>query len=280
MKQTPISALALLALSVTACGEDKDSDAAPSTGTLNVRIWGEEYIEDTIPAETFADGWSVRFDKFLLRVGSVRVGAETGTPSLTTGTTYRVYDLAVPPATAGDAPGHLVASAEVDAVDTPIVGYTVAGGGDAEAGNASPADTERLTQNGWAVYVEGVATKADVTKRFAWGFEGTQRYFPCESTATFTAGVAEVQLTIHGDHLFYDDLTAEEPNVAFDVVASADTDDDGEITVEELTARDITGEARYQVGSFPVTNLYAFIEHQIGTLGHIDGEGHCETGGE
>ena len=156
----------------------------------------------------------------------------------------------------------------------------VAGGGDAEAGNASPADTERLTQNGWAVYVEGVATKADVTKRFAWGFEGTQRYFPCESTATFTAGVAEVQLTIHGDHLFYDDLTAEEPNVAFDVVASADTDDDGEITVEELTARDITGEARYQVGSFPVTNLYAFIEHQIGTLGHIDGEGHCETGGE
>jgi hypothetical protein len=105
----------LLAAPFAACGEDADSDAAPATGTLNVRIWGEEYIEDTIPAETFADGWSVRFDKFLLRVGSVRVGAATGTPSLTTGTTYRVYDLAVPPTTAGDAPGHLVAAAEVDA---------------------------------------------------------------------------------------------------------------------------------------------------------------------
>jgi hypothetical protein len=52
---------------------------------------------------------------------------------------------------------------------------------------------------------------------------------------------------------------------------------DGEVTQAELTARDIRGQARYQVGNIPATNLWAFIAHQATTVGHINGEGHCAT---
>jgi hypothetical protein len=85
-----------------------------------------------------------------------------------------------------------------------------------------------------------------------------------------------VQLTIHGDHLFYDDLVAEEPFVSFDLVASADKDADNAITQAEIEATSITAPSRYGTGSTGVAgNLWAFISFQTSTLGHIDGEGHC-----
>ena len=54
------------------------------------------------------------------------------------------------------------------------------------------------------------------------------------------------------------------------------------ITLAELAAKDIRSETRYQVGSLrdpdgaTVTNLKQYLEVQAGTLGHINGEGHCE----
>jgi hypothetical protein len=85
------------------------------------------------------------------------------------------------------------------------------------------------------------------------------------------------QLTIHGDHFFYDDLDAPNPNLAFDLIASADANNDGDITLAELAAIDITAQTRYQVGSRPITHLRAYIEALTVNLGHIDGEGHCEA---
>ena len=35
---------------------------------------------------------------------------------------------------------------------------------------------------------------------------------------------------------------------------------------------------RYGVGSLPISDLRAFVTHQVGTVGHIDGEGHCDVG--
>lgn len=73
------------------------------------------------------------------------------------------------------------------------------------------------------------------------------------------------------------DLDSEEPNVAFDLVASADSDDDGKVSVDELWETSITGQARYQVGSRDdLVDLWGFMVVQAQDLGHIDGEGHCE----
>ena len=89
-------------------------------------------------------------------------------------------------------------------------------------------------------------------------------------------GIVATVLTLHGDHLFYDDLFAAEPNVAFQLIADSDTNADGEVTMAELRGKDIRPEAAYQVGSTGIVNLGDFIAYQTGSLGHIDGEGHCE----
>jgi hypothetical protein len=71
-------------------------------------------------------------------------------------------------------------------------------------------------------------------------FATATTYTACESLAVVEQGAAAtIQLTIHGDHLFHDDLFAAEPNVTFETLAAADADADGEVTPAELAAFDI-----------------------------------------
>ena len=91
-----------------------------------------------------------------------------------------------------------------------------------------------------------------------------------------------MQTTVHADHMFYDDAVSDEPNVAFEIFAAADANADNAITLDELAVKDIRAESRYQVGSTrdvqgnEITNLRQYLEHQATTVGHINGEGHCE----
>ncbi|MEL6182331.1 MAG: hypothetical protein AAFS10_25470, partial [Myxococcota bacterium] len=131
---------------------------------------------------------------------------------------------------------------------------------------------------GYAMLVEGSATRGTESKTFTWAFATETTYLNCQTQADVEVNSEGVsQLTIHADHLFYDDLVSEEPNVAFDLVASADANGDGEVTQAELAQVDLSTQSRYQVGSAPIQDLWGFIEAQTRTLGHIDGEGHCDT---
>ena len=56
-----------------------------------------------------------------------------------------------------------------------------------------------------------------------------------------------------------------------DVVSAYATNEDGKGLTYKVTL------ANYQVGSTDIMDLWHFIEHQTTTIGHIDGEGHCET---
>ena len=256
-----VAALALVAAScdTTASGE----------GTLGVEIWGEEYIEDGIPAEEFEDGWAVTYDRFLVGVGAISV-AEEGEAAALEEAAFRVYDLAT-----ADGPV-AIASATAPAGTYDHTAYTIAPTADAVAGNATADDVAFMADNGYAVYVEGSATDGTTTKAFAWGFSLSTIYDPCHSTAVLEdGGAVDVQITIHGDHLFYDDAVSETPELRFADVALADTDADGEITRAELEAYDITVLPNYGVGSYDIDDMWGYIEHMTTTLGHIDGEGHC-----
>ncbi|HRI49161.1 MAG TPA: hypothetical protein PLW65_03210 [Pseudomonadota bacterium] len=263
MTNRSIAAL-LGSLLLGACGE--------AGGTLNVTIYGEEFIEKGIPASVFSDGWSVTFSKFLVSVGEVSAARGEAAPDLEDGS-YRIFNLV-----AGSAEqGHQVVSKTVPGGSYNRVAYRMAPPqAGVTAGNAGAADRDVLTRGGYGLYVAGSATKGGSTKTFAWGFPGRTFYKKCESTALVSGGSATSQLTIHGDHLFYDDLFSKEPNVSFELIATADRDDNGEVTQAELTALDIRTQARYQVGSTGITNLWAFITYQTSTVGHIDGEGHCD----
>jgi hypothetical protein len=236
------------AAALIGCG---GGDAGP--GTLTVTVYGEEYIEEEIPASVFADGWQVSFDKFLVSLGEVTVADGEAAPAFDVAA-YRIYDLTRPSAGAGV----VVDSAEVAGGVYDRAGYRIAPAISASAANADAADVTWMVDEELSVHVEGSASKGAVTKTFAWSFAGA---------------------TIHGDHLFYDDLVSTEPNVAFDVLAQADDDGDadGEITQAELETFALATLERYQVGSLDIEDLWHFVEFQTTTLGHIDGEGHCHT---
>ncbi len=243
---------------------------------LTVRTWGEEYIEEGIPADVFDDAWAVKYDRFLINLGAVEVG-EVGAAAALAEPQFRVFDVAA----ASKGEGQLVAADEVPAGAYANTQYKIyPAGGDSIAGNVSAADLKMMQDGGLSVYVAGTATKDGVSKSFAWGFATSTSYEGCESVAEISAGrPGTVQITVHGDHLFYDDLFSETPKLLFGLVAQADDDGDanGEVSQAELEAVDLRPLANYQVGSTDIVDLWHFIEHQTTTIGHIDGEGHCET---
>jgi hypothetical protein len=256
----PCSALLLVA-AVAACQAD-DAEA-----TLHVSIYGEALIEEGIGPETFVDGWAVSFSTFLVAVSDISTGGTHDEDAY-------LLSLTTPSMGEGHAVTELLVPAGTDHLE-----YRIGPQSGFSGGNAGPDAEAKMVADGASIHVEGRATRGTETVDFVWTFGTDTTYAQCElaeAPAADTEGSA--QLTIHADHLFYDDLDSEEPNVAFDLPASGDADGDGMLTIAELGAVDITGQTRYQVGSRNITNLAGFIAAQSMTMGHIDGEGHCESG--
>jgi hypothetical protein len=270
-------------LFATGCGDDDSS----GEGSVAFTTWGEEYIEEEIPASDdggFVDGWTVVYEKFLVNLGGITIadGAEVGAKM----TSFILFDQTSP----GVKP--ITTFEGLKAKAWPDVSYEIRRvTAESELGpDVSEADRDMMEENGYSVYLEGFATKGDVTKRFAWGFDKPTRYGACraEENGVEREGLVvknnaeiDVELTIHGDHPFYDRLQ-ESPNPAvetslrFDALAEADADDDGEITLEELDQAllDVT---RYDPSPFEVTTLGEFVGELVRTVGHFRGEGECSV---
>lgn len=269
----------LLGLALSACSV---TSADEGSGNARFSVWGEEYIEQGIPAAAFADDWSVSFSKFLIAVGDVSVAeAPQGEAARLRGS--QLFNLAsVGPHLLGEMEG-------LPARTFNRVSYAVlTAAADTELhSSATQADLELMQEGPYSVYVTGVATRENRAKTFAWGFSESTRYTRCvadiagrevEGIAVTNGGTEAVELTIHGDHLFYDDLASSEARPRFDAMADADSDLDGEVTLEELRAVRLVSipVGSYGTGSASgVDDLGAFVLAQTRTLGHFRGEGHC-----
>lgn len=230
--------------------------------TMNFAVYGEEFIEDGIPADE-TDGWEIRFTRFLVNLGDVRV--ERGGSLLGRSSAFRIYDLTQSSAGEGFAVATLQARTRSGVHS---IRYTISpASGNSTPGNASAADTAFMNANGHAIYLEFEAVRDAEIKTVAWGFDVAAAYTGCFTTLDFTESEqTRVELTIHGDHFFYAGI--EDDALRFDIIAAADADDDGVITPAEMAA----------VAVDPSTggdNLWSLIETLAATLGHIDGEGHC-----
>jgi hypothetical protein len=285
MRNTSFGLRSIFALSTTlalGCGDG----AGTTPGTINATIWGEEYIEQGIePAlspdgEGFLDGWTVRFTRFLVNAGGLTVASSDGTVGGTL-SALRVYDLqkTTGPLSIGDLRN--VAARRFDRVSYRMAPTTA----DAVAGNASNADVTLMRMGNYTLYAEGEARRMGTTLRFRWGFGGTVNYTQCQSSETEvglavpSGGTVRAQLTFHGDHLFYDDLQSPKARLRFDLIAGADADRDGEVTLDELARVDLTRApmGQYGVGSrSEVQNLRQFVTALVATVGHFNGEGHCD----
>lgn len=240
----------------------------PSTGTYELRAWGEAFVEERIPAAEVVDGWEIELDEFVVALGEITVQADDRVEL----EGWYVLDLTEPSGGAG----HLLTDVEVTGRMTSVEYRLSRVRGEIVGGNASPAQIDALTQGGYGLSVRGHARRGEEELAFAWDFPldighacelGQELASPQPETAT---------LTLHADHLFLDDL-AHEPRVAFDAIAQADADGngDGVVVGRELSSVDLTVLERYQSGSVQIPDLWNFMGTLAGTLGHIDGEGDC-----
>ena len=218
------------------------TDAEP--GAITATAYGEDFIEDGIPADVFSDGWAIEFDKFLVSVGDPEAkagerGAEVGDDGM------YIVDLAQP--SGGE--GYALATFEAPAGHYDHYGYRIAPSAGAVAVNAAERDATAMIAAGYSIWLQGRATKEGVTRTIDWGFGLELTLARCEVDERIDGNEVAMQSTIHADHFFYDDAVSPEPQVAFQLVADSDANGDGAVTMAELTATDIRGETRYQVGS-------------------------------
>lgn len=251
-------------------------------GAASFDTWGEDYIESEIPSDVFVDGWSVSYQKFIVNIGHVRVG-EAGGETIAQMDGTRVFD-------------HTKAGVKtvvtfdgLPAQSWDHVSYEIpVATADAELdASASQADKQILVDDEASVHVEGTATNGAVSKTFSWSFAVSTLFDDCkgekdgketEGALITNGGTDQIQLTIHGDHLFYDDLQSANANVRFDPIAAADADMDGVITLAELRAVKLVeiDVGTYGTGSASnIDDLGAFVTALSRTVGHFRGEGEC-----
>jgi hypothetical protein len=250
-----------------------------ASGDLDITIYGEDFIEAGIPAEVFADGGAVTFDRFLVNVSQLAVKGGDGVE----GGAFAgpvVFDVTQAGPTAVTSLSGLEARRYED------ISAVVAPAAAATAGNASADDVALMNDNGHSVFVSGTASFDGEDFTFAWGFDTDTAYVDCaledeSSGVVVPAGAAgEWQLTIHGDHLFYDDLADEGAVLRLAAVAAADADENGDVTLAELAAVDLTTLPPDQYGTGgagDVNTLADFMGALTRTLVHHTGEGHCTS---
>ena len=151
-------------------------------------------------------------------------------------------------------------------------------------------DLDALVAHGTSVEVSFVATKNGITKKVDWTFDSATRFESCqgelngqarEGAIVTAGGTDEVELTIHGDHLFYDDLASPTAVLRFDALAAADADADDLVTLAELDSVDLVdvADGTYGTGSVSdVNTLGDFVRHLARSLAHFRGEGECVAG--
>ncbi|MCK6528291.1 hypothetical protein L6R50_12280 [Myxococcota bacterium] len=125
-----------------------------------------------------------------------------------------------------------------------------------------------------------------VTLQEAWvTFADLQLEAPPSVTATSPRGVRRALAALsplgtahaHPGHDFAGSVSGEWLGTATVDLLGGDFDADGEVTMRELSQVQVAPTG-YDVGQYAeVTDLGAFVAFLTRTLGHIDGEGHCQV---
>ncbi|MBX3249578.1 MAG: hypothetical protein KF901_20545, partial [Myxococcales bacterium] len=262
-------------------------------GSVRVSLSGEEAAIEGFPVDdiAFADGWSIAFDKVLVSVVEVRLEASDGDrATLDVDPVVADLHLGDPVAWTFDA----VPARRWDRVAYRYAPPTMS----ARRVNAvSDADVAAMVSGGHALWIEGVASRGAERVAFAFGFDLDVDNVRCESGVDDTQGLVvregaltEAELTFHLDHLFFDSYATDDPALRFDAMAAVATD--GALSLDDLIAQSITdvrdaeGEPLTDDGvpvvydpgdlSLAAPNLREFIRAAATTIGHFQGEGHCD----
>jgi hypothetical protein len=276
----------LVLVSLLACS----STSATGTGSLAFTTWGEEYIEQEIPVTSegktiVADGWSIKYAKFLVVIGNIKVQDASGGVAFELRGTKLVDHTKVGRKTLVSVPNVAAKAWSRVSYEIPTIDSNT------ELAGASDADKALMIKGGYSIYIEGSASKGAVTKSYKWGFQTATLFDRCkaqkqegkdevEGVVVKTGITDSIELTIHGDHFYYDDLQSVDAVVRFDNIAAADTNNDTEVTLDELSRVKLaaipTEKGKYGTGSASgIADLGAFVAALSRTIGHYRGEGEC-----
>ncbi|HWA74534.1 MAG TPA: hypothetical protein VG937_19445 [Polyangiaceae bacterium] len=279
-------------LGTAACSDP----ASSGQGTERFTTWGEDFIENGIPAgdgtSGFVDGWSLKYEKFLVNFSNIKVADAAGhvvasldRPRFVDNVRPGVKELSTFPGLSAKAYQQVSYEIVPATVDSQLVGDT-----DSD-------DLAMMVARGLSLYAAGEATKPDpddatktMRKTFRWGFQTRTSYRNCHSAEENGVSIEGVvvtnnqtdvsELTTHGDHFYYDSLqsgdNAKPTSIRFAEKAAADDagDADGEITLAELCRARIDP-SLYNLSGLPGATIGDFVISLARTVGHFRGEGEC-----
>ena len=173
---------------------------------------------------------------------------------------------------------HGMGALEADGGVWRSVRFTVAPSPELSAGNTTGDQATMMQNLGASVALAGDLTCGGTTVTFEWIFD-TATTYTCDPTNLVVGASREAssQLTVHGDHLFYDSLVDPDAGLQAQAYVDADADEDGVLTMEELRAAPIAPTGLDVGGQSGIETLWDYLSAQTTTLGHIDGEGHCDV---
>jgi hypothetical protein len=291
-KPRPFYAAMLLAsLSTLGCGDDS---SAGGSGNLNVILEAEASITDGIRAgtapENISDGYSVEFSKYIISVGLVAMDQLGDNAQASDAVT--VADYTALPNTGLE----LTRFSEIPTGQYSEFGFETPPPSldSTRHESVSEEDFDEMVRNGWSYLIEGALLdeQGGLVRQFRIAADVPGRYSAC-AVEDRPQGVnvqsdSDVTITMHGDHLVFNGFPEEEGRInrqAQWLADIEDIDEDGVLSrVDFEMATDIgalfasppQGDYELTGGPIPIGNAWDFVRAQLGTQGHILGEGECE----
>lgn len=281
-------------LVIAGCGDDGGDGRGD--GDLSVLLEAEESIVEGLQSgtgeENILDGFDVDFSRYLVTIGFVQMNQADGSNAQSSSVVgiadFTSLSTTLPELAAfsGIATGQYTEFG----FETPLAFESMV-----NVNAVAQEDIDAMIANGWSYIIEGTITRVSdgATKDFLIEAGVPTVYSAC-AVEGMEPGVnvsrnSSVDITLHGDHLFFNGFPEEEGNVqrlAQWLWNVEDSDGDDVLTRPDFEAATDVGslfpsppQGVYELTGGPISpieNAWDFVRAQLGTQGHIFGEGECE----
>jgi hypothetical protein len=274
-----------------------------ATGDVTAYLQAEDTIADGLEpgsgVEDIVDGWRVRFDRYVIAIGHVDLRRSSDGAEVHSHDRYAI-DLARLPARGEPIASYSsIATGRWDRVSFRV--------GEIGAATRHPSVSEEdfaaMRADGCAYLIEGRIEDPEgdgmsnppggsprtgvAAVRFQLCVPLEVAHGPCQAEdglpgIVVTTGATTFDLTVHGDHLFFDSFPAgaEVVRRRAQWLADADLNGDGEVVRAELEAIDAamlfrTPDYSLAGSPIPIRTAWDFVRAQLASQVHFQGEGEC-----
>lgn len=284
--------LIYLAAALSIAGCDSSSTGGSGNGNLSVLLEAEETIVDGLQngdeEENIRDGFNVSFSRYVVAIGMVAM-SQLDEANPQSDPFVFVADFKSLPTTASE----LTMFEGIPTGQYTSFGFeTPAPDQSASNFNDVPeAEYNAMIGNDWSYIIEGTITRVsdEATKDFLIQADVPTVYSDCAvdgmEPGVSVSSNSSVDITLHGDHLFFNGFPDEEASVQRLAQWLWD--------IEDSNGNDVLDKPDFQAATnvetlfpqptytltggpiSPIDNAWDFVRAQLGTQGHIFGEGEC-----